>query len=122
MHEFSLAQALLRQVGQVHALHPDTEIAAVCVQVGPLSGVEDCLLQSAFQQCTLDEYGRQIELIVERVSLSVECQHCGRSATLEKANFICPHCSSRQLRVTGGDSLILVSVDLHSVSPTGAFS
>lgn len=120
MHEFSLAEALLRQVAQVHSLHPDSEVEAVCVQMGPLSGVEPCLLLTAFQHCSAAEYGREIHLEIENVPLSVECEDCGGLATLEKMIFACPHCEGLHLRVLAGDSLMLVSVDLNTDTPMGA--
>jgi hydrogenase nickel incorporation protein HypA/HybF len=50
MHETSLVRNLFEQVRRISAQHPGTQVGKVEIEVGPLSGIEPLLFESAFQQ------------------------------------------------------------------------
>jgi hydrogenase nickel incorporation protein HypA/HybF len=115
MHEASLAQRILRQVEQIESDHPGMAALAVQVEVGPLSGVEPILLVSAFTQIVQESPRRELALTVCEVALTITCQSCHTDSDLENFQFVCPRCGSQQVRVSRGDGVQLLHVDLQEV-------
>lgn len=140
MHERSLVMALLRQAEEIRLEHHADRIREIRVEVGPLSGVEPLLLKSAFDELTgrdagggRDASGRleaaggleaateingapTTRLVVDEVPLLARCIACANDFEVLEFNFRCSRCGGR-IRVTGGDSLELVSVSLQSEEP-----
>ncbi len=113
MHEMSLASALLRQVDRVLSEQPAGALTAVRVEAGPLTGVEPLLLASAFEQLTKPRFVEPIEFILDEVPLQARCGACQQSCEIVDFVFRCSHCDSDDVRITGGDSLQLVSISLR---------
>ena len=53
MHELSVCQSIIDQVTRVAEQHQGSQVEKIYLQVGPLSGVEPKLLQSAFPLAAL---------------------------------------------------------------------
>jgi hydrogenase nickel incorporation protein HypA/HybF len=109
MHEESLVRSLLQQVDMLVEQHGGGCVQDVEVEIGPLSGIEALLLESAFERLTAP-LDRAPRLIVHQVPLVVACQDCHREFSLADFRFVCHHCDSRRLQVLRGDGMILKSV------------
>ena len=112
MHERSLVRALLRQVADVAAEHPGSQVQSVRVRVGEFSGVEPELLAIAFDDMVQDTPLFGAELDMERVPLEASCDDCGNQFRIERYRFECNQCGSVKLAVRGGEELLLESVVL----------
>ena len=112
MHELSLVRSLLRQVEQVRAEHGGLTVETILIEVGPLSGVEPLLVESAFQQIQAECGLPQASLVVAEVPLTALCEHCGEVA-VDPVRIDCPSCGNRDVRIVGGDSVRLESVTLQ---------
>lgn len=110
MHEWSLARTLLQQATHICREHGSNELLEVHVQIGPLSGIEANLLESAFDQLVCELGISPIRLVVEATPLVVHCRECGTESELSDFDFYCRACNSRSVRVVQGDQLQLVSV------------
>ena len=117
MHERSLAQALIRQVDRIVAENGGGRAAEVRVQVGPLSGVEPLLLQTAFEHCARETSAESASLLIDEVPLTAVCDACDRTFEIADYRFRCRHCAAESVRVTQGDGLLLVSVAIRAVEP-----
>ena len=117
MHERSLVLALIRQTEQVVAENGGGCVSEIRVQVGPLSGVEPLLLQSAFTQCKPEIWNDRVQLVIEEVLLTAECRQCAHSFVIDDFHFRCPLCESDSVRVTQGDQFQLVSVTIDQIDP-----
>ncbi|MCA9178046.1 MAG: hydrogenase maturation nickel metallochaperone HypA [Planctomycetales bacterium] len=118
-----MIRALLELVEQVRAEHQaaeatgdSVEVFQVHVEVGPLTGAEPDLLQSAFRSLTQETSMDQATLRISAVPLTASCLECGENFEIVEFRFFCPHCQGH-VRVTGGDSFQLVSIDVRPSAP-----
>jgi hydrogenase nickel incorporation protein HypA/HybF len=117
MHERSLMRALLRQVDNIAAEHPASRVVQIRIRVGEFAGVEADLLTIAYDDAIEETPFRGAELALERVPLTATCDDCGRAFRIERFNFFCDACGSRQLSVQGGEELLLESVVMEENDP-----
>jgi hydrogenase nickel incorporation protein HypA/HybF len=117
MHEQSLVRSLLSQVQDLAALHAGCCVDEIRVEIGPLAGVEPSLVQSAFEQLVETSSVCGARLVIDEVPLSAVCVACETSFDIERFQFVCPACGSRQVRVTQGDEFRLVSITLWEPVP-----
>jgi hydrogenase nickel incorporation protein HypA/HybF len=110
MHEQSLVRNLLRQVDEI-CRQNGGQVTEVCVQVGPLSGVEPILLASAFEQLAPSSSASDSKLVIEEVSLLANCESCTIEFEIQNFVFRCPRCQGK-VNVTRGDTCQLISVSL----------
>lgn len=121
MHETSLVQSLLSQVAAVVADHADCRVETIRVEIGPLSGVEPLLIQSAFERLQVESSCREAELVIESVPLTCRCRDCEAEFELAGFRFQCPECGSSTVQVLRGDEFRLIDVTIadDSFTPMG---
>lgn len=115
MHELSVCQALLEQVAQVAREQQARRIVAITVRIGPLSGVEPALLESAYPLASAGTPAANATLIIERPGVRVRCQECGAESEAESTRLLCPRCGHWRVQVLSGEELLLVRVELEKV-------
>lgn len=113
MHEESLTRSLLRQVEELAVLHQAVRIEEIVVEVGPLSGVEPLLLQSAFERLRRTTRCSDSILSIQHVGLDILCDCCHTESGLKDFHFVCPECGSTSLRILRGDEFRLLNVRLQ---------
>jgi hydrogenase nickel incorporation protein HypA/HybF len=113
MHEMSLVRSLLRQVSDLLVEHQGESVATIHVEMGPLSAVERPLVEIAFAEQLNSTLCRGASLVIDEVPLSAVCRDCGLEFEIPQFRFLCTHCSSRQIRVTGGDEFRLMDVEIN---------
>jgi hydrogenase nickel incorporation protein HypA/HybF len=109
MHEFSVAQEILRIVEAERERHGFAKVLAVRLRAGALSGIDPASLELAWEvtrQGTAAE-GSRIELELEESHLA--CRACGATTPTELLPEACPSCGSRELRLVGGMSRLEVT-------------
>lgn len=114
MHEESLVRSLLKQVESIAADHDATRIDAIEVEIGPLSGVEPLLVESAFERVSQAAGFENTNLQINIVPLTEECLACATSFESGDPVFCCPACSSNNVRITRGDQFRLMNVVLQT--------
>ncbi|HVX12236.1 MAG TPA: hydrogenase maturation nickel metallochaperone HypA [Pirellulales bacterium] len=119
MHEHSLVQALLAQVERLTDAQGPCEVEEVHVRMGPFSGVEPLLVESAFEALVAGTSLGKARLVIEEVPLSARCAVCGHHFEVLRFQFRCPACDTREIEVTGGDGFMLESITLRQVTTTG---
>ena len=120
MHEHSLVRSLLSQVKQIAQQNGASEVTDIELEVGPLSGVESCLVESAFETLRMGTCAEAGKLTIRHVPLKVICQDCGSESILECFRFQCVQCQSRSVKVIQGEMFRLLTVTL--AEPTTADS
>lgn len=113
MHELSLVKALCAQIIVAAAPVAAEQIRQVKVAIGPLSGVDPVLVQSAVEQVRTEFGLVQCELQIEQVDLQALCRECQVSFTVENFVFRCTACGSSKVQVTRGDEFQLMSVTVE---------
>jgi len=116
MHERSLVRALLTQVDQIRRRNNAGRVTEVRVAVGPLSNVEPLLFGIAFEELADGGAAAGAELVIDDVSLTAACLACDHHFEVVAFDFCCPRCAG-SVKVTGGDTLQLVSVSLDECDP-----
>jgi hydrogenase nickel incorporation protein HypA/HybF len=114
MHELSVCQSLLTQVSNIAAEHHATSIEKIFLQVGPLSGVEPELLQSAFPIARADTIAAGAELIIQQTPVEVRCKTCHAETTARPNRLVCGECGDWRTMLISGDELLLERVEMQT--------
>jgi hydrogenase nickel incorporation protein HypA/HybF len=112
MHELSVCQALLTQVGDIARAHGASSVKQIVAAVGPLSGIEPALLAGAFQLARADSCAAQAELRFEPAPVTVRCTECDAESACAANRLLCAACGGYRTRVVSGDQLLLLRVEL----------
>jgi hydrogenase nickel incorporation protein HypA/HybF len=112
MHEFSIVNALLDLCEKNAIANNATKITKVEIKIGKLSGVEPCLLQTAFDTFKEETICDGAELVVHVQDLVVYCNICNDEYTLVKNEFECPTCKGTDMSVIDGEEMMLMRLEM----------
>ncbi len=112
MHELSVCQNLMQQVGRIAAEHRAHHVSVVRLQIGPLSGVEPHLLQQAFPIACAGSIAESADLIIESAPVRVHCTQCGSDSDAQPNRLLCAGCGSWKTQLLSGDEMLLVSIEM----------
>ena len=112
MHELAVCQGLMKEVRRVARAAGADRVVSVTVRIGPLSGVEPQLLQSAFPLASAGTVAADSKLIIERAAVRVRCQRCGGESEAASSRLLCGFCGHWQVQVLSGEELLLARVEL----------
>lgn len=113
MHELSVCQSIIDQVSQIADQHRSGVVEKIYLQIGPLSGVEPELLQSAFPLARANSVARYADLVISMLPVRVHCVRCGADSDAQSNRLVCGHCGNWQTQLLSGDELILERVELQ---------
>ena len=113
MHEMAICQALIDQLEALAASHGATRVTRVLLRIGPLSGVEPALLDSAFGLARAGTVAEQASLRIEQLPVRVSCRCCGRTSEAAANRLLCGHCGDYRTRLVSGDELQLARAELE---------
>lgn len=112
MHEFSLADDLLRLARDEARKAGVARLDRIIVRVGGVSGVNIEALEFAFGFLReQDEITITAELVVERVPGRGRCSKCGLEVELESYFLYCPECKTPTVEITQGREFLLVRLE-----------
>jgi hydrogenase nickel incorporation protein HypA/HybF len=114
MHELSICQGLLSQVGKVAADNNARSVELIRIRVGRLSGVEPSLLAHAFEIARAGTAASEAVLEIEEGPVVVNCRECGSSGEVPSNRLVCPRCGDWRVKVTEGEDLLLLSVEIET--------
>jgi hydrogenase nickel incorporation protein HypA/HybF len=109
---------MIKQVEAIVANEGGGKVSEIHVSIGPLSGVEPMLVQSAFDHLAPESQLIDTILKIDRTQLEAICRQCRESFVVESYCFQCPACQSRSVRITKGDEFRLLSVSVEDDQPT----
>lgn len=114
MHELSLCEDLMQQVTTLAEAHHAKRVVRIVVRIGPLSGIEPRLLESAFTISRAGTLAEEAVLLTEAQPIHVYCNQCGAESEAIVNNLRCGSCGTFDTKLLNGDELILASVELES--------
>jgi hydrogenase nickel incorporation protein HypA/HybF len=117
MHELSIAGAVL-DVATRHA--QGRRITRVELKVGHLRQVVPSALEFAFELVSQGTPAEGAVLAMEEVPATVRCQSCGETTTLAAFPAQCGACGSLSVDVTGGEELLVDSLELEEEALIGS--
>ena len=112
MHELSIVQNLVSLCEKNAAKENAKEISKIEIKVGRLSGVEPHYLESAFDVYKAGTICENAELVINLKDIVVECLDCGFGGELSENDFTCPKCKSQNLKVTDGEDMYLMRLEM----------
>jgi hydrogenase nickel incorporation protein HypA/HybF len=109
MHEFAIAEGILEIINQETLAYGEVSVLNVKVRIGKLSGIMPDSLTFAFAALSNGTVADGANLLIEEVPLSITCNKCGKTSSVDNPFMICPECkcsdvwmaSGRELDVTG---------------------
>jgi hydrogenase nickel incorporation protein HypA/HybF len=113
MHELAICQALITQV-EVIAVQRTAWVRQVRVGVGPLSGIEAQLLESAYPLACAGTRAEGSQLKIEHTDVRVRCRGCGAETTASANCLVCGACGDWHTDLLAGDELLLLRVELET--------
>ncbi len=113
MHEYSIVQALLTQCEDIAAQNEAESVTKIVVKIGKMSGVEPCLLETAFNTFKEKTVCDGAEFVMNVQPLVIECKRCGVQTTLDEIYYKCPACESLDVKVVDGEEMLLLSLEVE---------
>ena len=113
MHELSICQALIEQVVHVAEEQRARRVVSVTVRIGPLSGVEPALIESAYPLASAGTNAADSRLVIERSEVRVRCLECGVESRASSSRLLCGECGGWRVQVLTGQELLLARVELE---------
>ena len=119
MHELSVCMSLLDQVTAIAAERDALRVTRIELTVGPLSGIEIDLLESAWPIAAAGTLADEADFVVEAVPVVVHCKTCGEETTAQSNRLVCGQCGAHQTRVVSGEEMILQRLELETSADPG---
>ena len=113
MHELSVAQGILDLVRSHVPEDQAGSVRAVTVRVGRMSGVVADSLDFCFGAIVAGTPSSGASLSIAQVPTRARCGDCTREFDVEGVVFRCPACGGARVRLTSGDELHVVSVEME---------
>jgi hydrogenase nickel incorporation protein HypA/HybF len=110
MHELAIADSVI-DIALRHAR--GRRVTRVELRVGHLRQVVPSALTFAFELVAEGTEVDGAELVIEEMPATVRCRACSTEATLTAFPACCPGCGSLDVDVTGGDELLVDSLELE---------
>jgi hydrogenase nickel incorporation protein HypA/HybF len=110
MHELSIADAVVT-IASRHAA--GRKVTRVDLRVGHLRQVVPDSLTFAFELVSAGTELEGAELVIEEVPATVRCGACAAETTLVEFPAHCSACGGFDVEVTGGDELLVDSLELE---------
>ncbi|PWT75747.1 MAG: hydrogenase maturation nickel metallochaperone HypA [Proteobacteria bacterium] len=114
MHELSIALSIVDAAAEVAARRGASQVSAVHLKLGPLSGVvKDALLFSYGIACEGTTLAGS-RLVIEDVPVKAYCPQCRAEQMIESIQrFACPDCGSPTADVVQGDELLVTALEIE---------
>ena len=113
MHEYSVVQALLNQCEEVAEQNNAQKITKVVCKIGVMSGIENHLLQVAFDTFKEGTMCAEAEFIINEQRLKLECRDCGHVFETDEIRYYCTECESLRVKVLDGEDMFLMSLEME---------
>ena len=114
MHELAVCQSIVDQVSHIAAEHQSTLVEKIYLQIGPLSGVEPDLLESAFPFACANTAAANAQLIISRLPIRVRCKTCHAETEATANRLVCGACGDWQTTLISGNEMLLERVELQT--------
>lgn len=114
MHELTVCQDIISQVESIALTHNAISVEVINLQIGPLSGVEIPLLESAFSIARAGTVAENALLNIEAIPIRVKCKSCNTESEVPQSRLVCKQCGNWQTQLISGDEMLLRQIELES--------
>lgn len=113
MHEMSLCESLLKVMEQEARRQDFHKVLRVRLQIGALAGVEVEALRFGFEVVTRESLAEGAALEVSHQPGRAWCLGCTSEVEVDERWAACPRCGGYGLRVTGGDEMKIMDLEVE---------
>ncbi len=114
MHEFSIVSSLLESCEEIAQKNNVQKILAIHLEIGERSGVNVSLLKSAFEEFKLGSLCQDSKLLIQESKVEITCNSCHQSSIAKELDYThCPLCGSNQVRITKGNEMLLLRLEME---------
>lgn len=113
MHEMAICESILGLLREQARTQTFDRVDRVCLEIGPLSGVEIEALKFGFDVVMRDTLADGAELEIIETQAQAWCLPCAQTVVIHQRFDACPICGSHQLQVTGGDELCIKELEVN---------
>lgn len=117
MHELSIVLEIVRIAAAAAAAAAEaggTAVKSVHLRIGPLAGVVEESLHSAYEIAIDGTPLAGSVLVVESMPIVIRCHTCVKDATVDLRSMVCPQCESANVDVVGGRELEVYALEIES--------
>lgn len=107
MHEFSLIQGVVDLLRKSAVENDIKQISKVMLVVGEMTMAVPDALQFAFEAFKDEELFRDAVLEIRKEPVRGECKDCQHQFDIKDFVFLCPSCSSPNVRIAAGRNLYI---------------
>ncbi len=119
MHELSVCMSLLDQLTAIAEERHARRVTRIELTIGPLSGIEVDLLESAWPIASAGTLADDADFVVRATNIVVRCAACGEETEVPGNRLVCGACASPQTLVVSGEEMILQRVELETSTDPG---
>ena len=121
MHELSIVEALIDQVGkELDRAGQQGRRARLELSVGRLSGVNCESLRFAFGLLAPGTVVEDAEIVIQEPKAVCHCHACNATVEIDDLVVQCPRCASGEITIEGGRELVLQSIEIEKYSSRSA--
>ncbi|MCF6198474.1 MAG: hydrogenase maturation nickel metallochaperone HypA [Hyphomicrobiaceae bacterium] len=113
MHEMSICESLIQIIEGEAAAQKFKQVLAICLEIGPLAGVELEALHFSYDVVTRGTLAEKSRLEVIELPLNAWCMPCSKNVDVKQRFDACPDCGSYQVQITGGDELRIKNMEVN---------
>ncbi|MDA8384340.1 MAG: hydrogenase maturation nickel metallochaperone HypA [Betaproteobacteria bacterium] len=111
MHEYFMAESVLRIVEESARAHGLNRVTGIAIEVGELAGVDREALQLALHVVLAGSIAQEACVTLLVVPGRGRCTRCGRVVALATRYDVCPACGHPGVAVTRGSELTVVEME-----------
>ncbi len=112
MHEMSLAGNVREIIEDAAREQGFSRVMSVRLEIGRLSSVEPEAMRFCFDAAMAGGIAEQARLEIVETPGQGRCEDCGRDMPIESLYEACPHCGGYRIRVTGGDAMRIMDLEV----------
>lgn len=113
MHEMSICESILQTLEEQARIQHFTRVERVCLEVGPLSGVEIKALKFGFDVVMRGSLAAGAKLQIIECPAEAWCMQCSATVPVKQRFDPCVTCGSHQLQVTRGEELRIKELEVN---------
>ena len=113
MHEMSICESIIEVIEGQATEQKFTQVLAICLEIGPLAGVELEALHFSYDVVTRGTLAENSRLDIIELPINAWCMPCSKKVDVKARFDACPDCGSYQVQITGGDELRIKNMEVN---------
>jgi hydrogenase nickel incorporation protein HypA/HybF len=124
MHEFSVAQEIIKSVLREAENHAAKKIIKIELEIGTITFLNPEQVTFWVEQGMKGTVGEGTEIVVREIEPEIRCEDCGFVGKLRVEEdpkyhftlpvFLCPACDSRKITITKGRETLLKRMEIDA--------